>query len=125
MEQKTETMEPGSFHSFSEENDLAATATAQGDEDAIAIQMNETVKNKDDNVELENDEEDDDSEIEAKDDEDRDKFKQGKEPMSTKLFRKVCSWLMEWGTVDAMFDLFFWYTPGLSHAKATIRQGSG
>ncbi len=46
-------------------------------------------------IEVENDEEEDndggDSEIEAEDDADRDEFKQGKEPMSPELFRKVGS----------------------------------
>jgi hypothetical protein len=54
------------------------------------------------------DEEDDgDSEIEAEEDDDHDKIKQGKKPMSPEVFHKICSWLMSWGPVDAMFTLCF------------------
>jgi hypothetical protein len=73
----------------------------------------------------ENDDDGADSDVEAKDDDDRDEFKQGKEPMSPELFGKVCSWLIEWGTVDAMFALsFFVHTWNLAcrrHHTARIR----
>jgi hypothetical protein len=75
-----------------------------------------------------NDENDDngaDSNVEAEDDDDRDEYKQGKEPMSPELFCKVCSWLIAWSTVDAMFALsFFVHTWNLAcreHNTARIR----
>jgi hypothetical protein len=48
-----------------------------------------------------------DTDIEAEEDDERDEFKQAKEPMSPELFRKICSWLMAWGTVDGIFALCF------------------
>jgi hypothetical protein len=76
-------------------------------------------------IDDENDDDGADSDVEAEDDDDRDKFKQGKEPMSPELFRKVCSWLIEWGNVDAMFALsFFVHTWNLAcrgHNTARIR----
>jgi hypothetical protein len=68
---------------------------------------------------------DSDSDIEAEEDDDRDKFKKGKEPMSPELLCNICSWLMAWGTVDAMFTLCFWYIRGILLVEATIPQGSG
>jgi hypothetical protein len=51
----------------------------------------------------ESDEDDDDDE----EDDDHLEFKEGKDPMSPELYRKVCKWLVEWGTLEGIFAALF------------------
>ena len=55
----------------------------------------------DDDASDSEEEEDDD------DDDDRDDFKGGKVPMTPELFRKVCMWLVQWGTIEGIFAALF------------------
>jgi hypothetical protein len=40
-------------------------------------------------------------------DDDRDEFREGKEPMSPKLYQNVCKWLLEWGNLDGIFSALY------------------
>jgi hypothetical protein len=66
--------------------------------------------------EVEDGEEEDDNEerseegsdiSDEEDDDDRDEFKEGKDPMSPELYRSVCKWLLEWGTLEGIFGALF------------------
>lgn len=50
-----------------------------------------------------NDENDDESGSSDNDDDDRDEFKEGKDPMSPELFRSICKWAIERGTLEGIF----------------------
>jgi hypothetical protein len=57
-----------------------------------------------------NDDDSSDSESEIDSDEEQDdheEFKEGKDPMSPELYRKVCKWLVEWGTLEGIFAALF------------------
>ena len=52
-------------------------------------------------------EDNDSSESESSDDDDRDEFKEGKEPMSPQLYRSVCMWLLELGSMEGILAACF------------------
>ena len=60
-----------------------------------------------------------------KEDDNRDKFNEGKDPMSPQLYRSICHWLLECGTLEGIFAALFvvltWNLVCCSNKTAQIR----
>jgi len=66
-----------------------------------------------------------DTDDEDDDVDDREFFQQGKTPMSPELFKNICKWFLEWGTIEgivcACFVVMTWHLACRSNNTARIR----